>query len=66
MDFVSNRVADGRAIKCLGIVDDATHECVALVPSRSMSGTQVARVLDDLALTRSLPAIIRSDNGPEF
>ena len=26
MDFVFDRVADGRAIKCLGIVDDATHE----------------------------------------
>lgn len=66
MDFVFDRVADGRAIKCLGIVDDATHECVALVPGRSMSGTQVARVLDGLALTRGLPTVIRSDNGPEF
>lgn len=66
MDFVFDRVADGRVIKCLGIVDDATHECVALVPGRSMSGTQVARVLDELARTRGLPKIIRSDNGPEF
>ena len=66
MDFVFDRVADGRPIKCLGIVDDATHECVALVPARSMSGHQVARVLDDIALTRGLPKIIRSDNGPEF
>jgi len=66
MDFVFDRVADGRPIKCLGIVDDATHECVALVPARSMSGHQVARVLDEVALTRGLPKIIRSDNGPEF
>jgi len=36
MDFVFDRVADGRALKYLGIVDDATHECVALVPDRSM------------------------------
>ncbi len=66
MDFVFDRVPDGRAIKCLGIVDDTTHECVALVPARSMSGAQVARELDKLALTRGLPTIIRSDNGPEF
>jgi putative transposase len=26
MDFVFDRIASGRAIKCLAIVDDATHE----------------------------------------
>ncbi|MES1952419.1 transposase [Salinisphaera sp. S4-8] len=66
MDFVFDRVADGRAIKCLCIVDDATHECAALVPGRSMSGTQVARVLAEFALARGLPTVIRSDHGPEF
>lgn len=66
MDFIFDRVADGRAIKCLGIVDDATGECVALVPARAMSGHRVSRVLDALALTRGLPKVIRSDNGPEF
>ncbi|OWB26127.1 transposase, partial [Xanthomonas oryzae pv. oryzicola] len=30
MDFVFNRTAEGRAIKCLVIVDDATHEAVAI------------------------------------
>ena len=29
MDFVFDRSADGRVIKCLTIVDDATHESVA-------------------------------------
>lgn len=66
MDFVFDRVADGRAIKCLAIVDDATHECVALMPARSMSGHHVTRVLDHLAQTRGLPHVIRSDNGPEL
>ena len=32
MDFVFDRSADGRVIKCLTVVDDATHEAVAVVP----------------------------------
>jgi putative transposase len=66
MDFVFDRIADGRPIKCLAIVDDATHECVALVPAKAMSGAQVTRVLDRLADSRGLPRVIRSDNGAEF
>jgi hypothetical protein len=30
MDFVFDRSADGRVIKCLTVVDDATHEAVAV------------------------------------
>ncbi len=66
LDFVFDRVADGRAIKCLAIVDDATHECVALVPAYAMSGRQVVDVLEQLGESRGLPQVIRSDNGREF
>ena len=33
-DFVFDRTADGRVLKCLTIVDDATTEAVAIVPAR--------------------------------
>jgi transposase InsO family protein len=66
MDFVFDRSAEGRAIKCLTIVDDATHESVAIVPERTISGEQVTRILDQLAATRGLPQVIRTDNGKEF
>ena len=66
MDFVFDRTACGRAIKCLVIVDDATHEVVAIEVERAISGHGVARVLDRLALTRGLPKVIRTDNGKEF
>jgi putative transposase len=66
MDFVFDRTADGRAIKTLTIVDDATHECVAIEVERAISGHGVSRVLDRLANTRGLPRIIRTDNGKEF
>jgi transposase InsO family protein len=66
MDFVFDRSADGRIIKCLAIVDDATHEPVLLRPERAISGMMVARLLDELKLTRGLPKVIRTDNGKEF
>ncbi len=39
-DFVFDRTVEGRAIKCLTIMDDATHEAVAIVPERAISGSQ--------------------------
>lgn len=66
MDFVFDRAAEGRVIKCLTIVDDATHESVAIVPERAISGHVLTRILDRLAVTRGLPKIIRTDNGKEF
>ncbi len=62
MDFVFDRTAEGRVIKALTIVDDATHEAVAIEVERAISGYGVARVLDRLALTRGLPQVIRTDN----
>ena len=38
MDFVFDRTAEGRVIKCLTIVDDATHEAVAIEVERAISG----------------------------
>ena len=65
-DFVFDRTADGRVMKCLTIVDDATHEAAAIVPARAFGGLPVTRVLDRLAITRGLPQILRTDNGKEF
>lgn len=66
MDFVFDRTAEGRVIKNLTIVDDATHEAVAIVAERALGGNQLARLLDQLAKTRGLPKAIRTDNGKEF
>jgi putative transposase len=66
MDFVFDRTAEGRVLKCLTIVDDATHEAVAIEVERAISGIGVSRVLDRLAEIRGLPEIIRTDNGKEF
>ena len=63
MDFVFDRTADGRVLKALVIVDDATHESVAIEVERAISGHGVARVLERLAFQRGLPEVIRTDNG---
>ncbi len=44
MDFVFDRSAEGRVIKCLMIVDDATHESVAVVPERAIGGMAGYRI----------------------
>ena len=65
-DVVFDRTAEGRVLKCLTIVDDATTEAVAIVPARALGGLPVTRVLDQLAASRGLPQVLRTDNGPEF
>jgi putative transposase len=66
MDFVFDRTAEGRVLKYLTVIDDATHEAVVIEVERAISGMGVARVMDRLALTRGLPKVIRSDNDKEF
>lgn len=66
MDFVFDRVASGRLVKCLGIVDDGTHEAVTVHPEHALGGDHLVRILSRLCRTRGYPNIIRTDNGKEF
>lgn len=66
MDFVFDRVAGGRMLKCLTIVDDATHESVAVTPELAIGGQLLVRILNRLQSERGLPKTIRTDNGKEF
>ena len=66
VDFVFDRLASGRSLKCLTVVDDATQEAVAVMPDTAISGVYVTRILDELKANRGLPKVIRSDNGREF
>lgn len=66
MDFVFDRTGEGRSIKNLTVVDDATHEAVAIVAERALGGNQLVRILERLASKRGLPKAIRTDNGKEF
>ena len=67
MDFVSDALIDGRAIRILTVIDDATREGVGLVAGHSFTGLRLAETLDRLAMQRgTYPQYLRCDNGPEM
>ena len=66
MDFVSERLADGRWFRILTILDQYTRECLCAYADRSQTGEKVAGQLDRLIEVRRAPETITSDNGAEF
>ena len=66
VDFVFDRIASGRTLKCLTIVDDGTHEAVAVTAEHTIGGDHLTRILDQICSLRGRPGLIRSDNGKEF
>lgn len=66
MDFVHDRLADGRPFRVLTMLDEGTRESPALVVGRSLTARHVIAALDTLAATRGLPHTIAVDNGTEF
>ncbi len=58
-------LSTGRRIKCLTCVDDFTKECLTVTVAFGISGVQVTRILDSIALFRGYPATIELTR-PEF
>lgn len=50
----------------LNVIDEFTHEALAIRIDRKLNSTDVIDVLSDLFILRGVPEHIRSDNGPEF
>jgi len=65
-DFLLDRTAEGGLLKFLLVLDEYTREAHAIEVGRSLTGTEVVRVLRDLLRIHGEPAFIRSDNGSEF
>lgn len=66
MDFVTDRLVDGRYFRILTVVDQFTRECVALHVGQSLRGSDVARCLNRVVQDRGTPESITVDNGSEF
>jgi putative transposase len=66
MDFMTDRLEDGRYFRILTIVDQFSRECPLLEAGLSLTGTHVVECLDRLAWARGLPQAITIDNGSEF
>lgn len=65
-DFVHDRDAAGRMIRCLAVKDEATAYALAIVPALRYSAEEVRRVLERLVQQYGYPAYLRSDRGSEF
>src|SRR4051794_10118007 len=50
----------------LNLIDEFTHECLAIRIACKLKATDVIDALTDLFILRGVPGYIRSDNGPEF
>jgi len=66
LDFVLDVLDDGRRFRLLTVVDDFTRACLAIDVDTSIGGRRVAEVLQRLIDTRGKPAMLITDNGPEF
>jgi len=66
MDFVSDRLADGRWFRILTVVDQYTRECLCAYADRSQTGEKVVVQMKRLVLLRGVPESITTDNGGEF
>lgn len=66
IDFASDALATGRAIRVLSVVDAYTRQCLALEADTSFQSRRVTRVLDKALSEHGWPRRIRCDNGPEL
>ena len=66
MDFVHERLLDGRWLRILTVVDQFTRECVLLAAQGRFSGERVGEVLETALWARGKPLSITVDNGAEF
>jgi len=66
MDFVTDSIVSGRRFHALVIIDDYSRECLVIEVDTSLGVRRIVQVLDRLAEMRGLPAVITTDNGPEF
>ncbi|MBA3725481.1 MAG: IS3 family transposase [Armatimonadetes bacterium] len=66
MDFVHERLENGRQVRILGVLDAFTRECLLLKAAPCYRSSDVKRDLEWLFLMLGKPERIRTDNGPEF
>ena len=66
VDFVHDRLSNGRKYKMLTVIDEYTREALCVAASPKMSASDVLEALYPLLLKHGKPEFIRSDNGPEF
>ncbi|MEP0943747.1 MAG: IS3 family transposase [Rhizobiaceae bacterium] len=66
IDFVNDKLSNGRTYKMLTLLDEYTRQALAVTVRTKMGAEDVLEALYPLLLRHGSPEYIRSDNGPEF
>ena len=66
MDFMADRLADGRQFRLLNVLDDFNREGLGIEVDFSLPAERVVRSLNQIIEWRGKPLAIRVDNGPEY
>ncbi|MDH2329100.1 IS3 family transposase [Cereibacter sp. SYSU M97828] len=66
MDFMADRLADGRQFRLLNVLDDFNREGLGIEVDFSLPAERVVRALNQIIEWRGKPTAIRVDNGPEY
>jgi len=66
IDFVHDKLSNGRPYKMLTVLDEYTREALAVTVANKMGSSEVLEALYPILLKRGKPDYLRSDNGPEF
>jgi putative transposase len=66
MDFMADRLGDGRAFRLLNVLDDFNREGLGIEVDFSLPAERVIRSLERIIEWRGKPGTIRVDNGPEY
>jgi hypothetical protein len=62
-DFVEDRTHDGRKYRMLNVLDEFTHECLAIRVARKLKAIDVIDVLADLFILRGIPGHATTDRS---
>ena len=66
MDFMHDRLEDGRAFRILNVIDDFNREGLGIEVDFSLPAERVIRALEQIMEWRGWPRMLRCDNGPEY
>ena len=66
MDFMADRLSDGRQFRLLNVLDDFNREGLGIEVDFSLPAERVVRALNQIIEWRGKPLAIRVDKGPEY
>lgn len=66
MDFMHDRLSDGRSFRLFNVLDDYNREGLGIEVDLSLPSARVIRSLEQIIEWRGKPGVLRCDNGPEL